>query len=127
MTVLGRPGTDPTKVLARAPVPPLPYVLPWELGVALWSCNVANVANLGGGHPIAGQKDTFRIYFGGADTVLGSAVFTVKLAPKSGRFSCSADAGGLKQCLPSNSSSAVGFASFDACEAACLPKAVTDL
>ena len=47
------------------------YTLDWEQGKAPWSCNVANVANLGGGHPIAGQKDTFRIYFGGADTVLG--------------------------------------------------------
>jgi predicted GH43/DUF377 family glycosyl hydrolase len=113
-------GSDPTKVLARSSVPPLPYTLPWERGVEPWSCNVANVANLGGGHPIKGLKDTFRIYFGGADTVLGSAIVSVELAPKAGHFTCDTDAGGLKQCLPSNSSGSGVFASFDACEAACV-------
>lgn len=41
-------GKDPTVVLARSSVPPLPYTLPWMKGVKPWSCNVANVANLGG-------------------------------------------------------------------------------
>jgi len=42
-------GTDPTVVLARASVPPLPYTLPWEAGVRpTWPCNTRHVSNLGG-------------------------------------------------------------------------------
>jgi hypothetical protein len=40
---------DPSIVLARASVPPLPYTLPWEAGVRpAWPCNTRHVSNLGG-------------------------------------------------------------------------------
>jgi len=117
-------GADPTRVLARAQVPPLPYTLPWEVGTRpLWPCNTRNVANLGGGHAVPGPNplgdgdDLFRVYFGGADAVVGSALISVKLAPASGRFSCSASGGaGLGQCVPAANGA---FASYAACAAAC--------
>ena len=71
-------GTDPTVVLQRSATPPLPYTHPWQRGnVPPWTCNVALVSNLGGGHPIAGKPDAFRVYFGGADAVVGTATVTV--------------------------------------------------
>ena len=71
-------GTDPTQVLGRATTPPLPYTLPWEKGnVPPWTCNCPLVSNLGGGHPIPGKKDEFRIYLGGADAVVGTATVAV--------------------------------------------------
>lgn len=74
-------GTDPTQVLSRATTPPLPYTHAWQKGnVPPWTCNVALVSNLGGGHPIAGQKDSFRVYFGGADAVVGTATVTVTVS-----------------------------------------------
>ena len=60
-------GDDPTKVLARASVPPMPYTLPWEIGTAPWPCNTPHVTNLGGGHPTE-NKDEFRVYLGTQDT-----------------------------------------------------------
>ena len=39
-------------------------------------CNVANVAFLEAAHPTE-EKDTFRVYFGGADAVIGTAVIKV--------------------------------------------------
>ena len=73
-------GSDPTHVLARAEEPPLPFTLPWQQGVAPFACNVPNVTNWGGGHAIAGRKDdAFRVYYGGADAVVGSAVVTVSV------------------------------------------------
>uniref|UniRef100_A0A7S3ANE2 Uncharacterized protein n=1 Tax=Haptolina ericina TaxID=156174 RepID=A0A7S3ANE2_9EUKA len=74
-------GSDPTQVLQRAQVPPMPFTLPWEKGIPPWGCNVPLVTNLGGGHAIPSQKpaeDKFRLYFGGADAVVGTAVATVR-------------------------------------------------
>ena len=74
-------GTDPAIVLERATTPPMPFVLPWEVGTPPWPCNVPRVTNLGGGHPVA--KDEFRVYFGGADAVVGTALVSVTIQPKS--------------------------------------------
>lgn len=116
-------GSDPTQVLARAEVPPLPYVLPWEAGTRPhWPCNTRNVANLGGGHPVSGPNpfggdDLFRVYFGGADAVVGSALISVKLAPTNGSFSCATEGGlNLGQCVPTPAGK---FGSYSACTAGC--------
>eukprot|EP00966_Prymnesium_polylepis_P156851 3624139-Prymnesium_polylepis.1 len=75
-------GRDPRRVLQRAQVPPMPYTLPWERGDTPWECNVPLVTNLGGGHAIASPAhgDRFRLYFGGADAVVGTAVASVQSA-----------------------------------------------
>ena len=110
-------------MLARASVPPLPYTLPWEAGVRPWPCNRLHVSNLGGGHPVDGPNpmggdDLFRVYFGGADAVVGSALISVKLAPLSGKFRCERQSGtGLSQCVPDASGG--GVAGFAACNASC--------
>ena len=130
-------GNDPTKVLARSVVPPMPYTLPWEHGTTPWKCNTANVANLGGGHAVG--VDLFRIYHGGADLVTGTALVSVDIVPKAGNFSCVADVGGLSQCLPTNTTEPTPtpppipgagiatrwptFPSFDACVKSCIPAA----
>ena len=67
-------------------------------------------------NPLGGD-DLFRVYFGGADAVVGSALISVKLAPTSGRFSCSASGGaGLGQCVPTANGT---FGTYSACAAAC--------
>ena len=68
-------GSDPTQVIQRAETPPMPWRLPWERGDPPWRCNVPLVTNLGGGHALGG--DRFRLYFGGADAAMGTAVATV--------------------------------------------------
>jgi hypothetical protein len=50
-------------------------------GDAPYTCNVANVAFLEAAHPVPGQTDTFRVYFGGSDAVIGSAIVTVSPLP----------------------------------------------
>ena len=124
-------GTDPTQVLARSVVPPMPYTLPWEHGVTPWKCNTANVANLGGGHPVG--VDLFRIYHGGADLVTGTALVSVDIVPTAGNFSCVAEAaaqqiggsgGGntLSECVPTTpSSKGPVFPSYSACVTVCVP------
>ena len=74
-------GTDPSKVLARAPVSLWkPDTLPWMAGTAPYTCNVPQVAFLEAAHP-AGTADQFRVYFGGADAVLGTALVGVERVP----------------------------------------------
>ena len=73
-------GDVPSKILARATEPL------WSAQKASWMtgqppshCNVPNVAFLEAAHPVAGQPDTFRVFFGGADAVIGTAVVKVEL------------------------------------------------
>ena len=74
-------GNDPTKILARAPASLFtPADEPWMEGKAPYTCNVPQVAFLEAAHPAG--LDQFRLYFGGADTVIGSAM--VKLEKVSG-------------------------------------------
>ena len=116
-------GKDPSVVLARAAVPPLPYTMPWEAGLRpTWPCNTPHVSNMGGGHAVGGPNpmggdDLFRVYFGGADAVVGSALISVKLAPVGGKFRCEKQQGGLSQCVPDDQ----GVAGFAACNASCGP------
>ena len=71
-------GKDPTKILARAQQPLWsPARETWMVGVPPALCNVHNVAFLEAAHPTA-NKDEFRVYFGGADTVIGTAVIKVR-------------------------------------------------
>lgn len=93
-------GADPSIVLARADEPLLSPTLPWEEGVApyvhtytcslrkllmyaigcicRWTCNVQNVVFLEGAQPTE-QPDVFRVFFGGADAVVGTALIAVKM------------------------------------------------
>ena len=67
-----------------------------------------------------GGDDLFRVYFGGADAVVGSALISVKLAPLSGKFRCDRQADtGLSQCVPDASGGIPG--GFAACNASCGP------
>ena len=47
-------------------------------GKAPFTCNVDNVAFLEAAHP-TNNKDEFRVYFGGSDTVVGSAVIKISV------------------------------------------------
>ena len=72
-------GEDSSKIIARAPEPLWsPQRYSWMTGSAPSFCNVANVAFLEAAHPTA-ERDTFRVYFGGADAVIGSVVVRVTL------------------------------------------------
>ena len=70
-------GSNLEQIIARAPEPLWsPQREPWMEGKTPYSCNVANVAFLEAAHPTE-EKDTFRVYFGGADTVVGTALVQV--------------------------------------------------
>eukprot|EP00698_Gefionella_okellyi_P004417 TRINITY_DN14077_c0_g1_i1.p1 TRINITY_DN14077_c0_g1~~TRINITY_DN14077_c0_g1_i1.p1 ORF type:complete len:363 (-),score=69.96 TRINITY_DN14077_c0_g1_i1:261-1349(-) len=72
-------GADPSQVLARAEDPLLSPDALWERGVSPWTCNVPRVVFLEAAAPTE-LPDVFRIYFGGADAVVGSAVVKVTAA-----------------------------------------------
>jgi len=73
-------GDDPSRILARASEPLWsPQRASWMTGQSPSYCNVANVAFLEAAHPVSGQPDTFRVFFGGADAVVGTAVVKVDL------------------------------------------------
>ena len=68
-------GSDLSQIISRAPAPLWnPDKEPWMAGMPPYTCNVANVSFLEAAHPVAGLTDTFRVYFGGSDAVIGSAV-----------------------------------------------------
>ena len=56
--------------------------MPWMAGTPPELVNVANVAFLEAAHP-TGKTDEFRVYFGGADTVVGTALIQVTVPKKS--------------------------------------------
>lgn len=70
-------GADPTNILARSEEPLLAPQFAWEQGLAPYTCNVPNVVFLEAAHPVG--KDTFQVYFGGADNTIGSAIIEVVL------------------------------------------------
>lgn len=73
-------GNDPSKILARAPQSLwTPTDQPWMAGTAPYTCNVPQVAFLEAAHPLGG--DRFRVYFGGADAVVGSAIVSFARSP----------------------------------------------
>jgi predicted GH43/DUF377 family glycosyl hydrolase len=76
-------GSDPTKIIAQASKPLFePTKEVWMTGhpstpAAPVVCNTAEVAFVEAAHPIG--KDLFRVYFGGADAVVGTAVVQVSV------------------------------------------------
>ena len=69
-------GTDPTQVVARSIYPLLSPDFLWEQGFDPWTCNVQNVIFVNSIVPTE-TVDVFRVYFGGASAVVGSAVIQV--------------------------------------------------
>lgn len=76
-------GQHPQRIIAQAQKPLLdPTWAVWMAGHPSSPthpvvCNTAEVAFVEAAHPIVGHKDLFRIYFGGADAVVGTAVVQV--------------------------------------------------
>lgn len=78
-------ASDPSRIVQRATQPLWsPQEADWMRGVPPASCNVPNVAFVQAAHPITRSTarrteavDSFRVYFGGADAVVGTAVITV--------------------------------------------------
>ena len=73
-------GSDPTKIVAQAAKPLWsPERAPWMMGAAPALCNVPNVAFVEACVPTGRRPDEFRLFFGGADAVVGSAVVRIEL------------------------------------------------
>eukprot|EP00759_Apiculatamorpha_spiralis_P057405 PhF_6_TR8638/c0_g1_i2/m.13492/K20885/K20885; beta-1,2-mannobiose phosphorylase / 1,2-beta-oligomannan phosphorylase len=66
-------GTDPTKLIHRSSSPMLSPIFGWQLGTAPFECNVQCVVFLEAVAPVQGQVDTFDVWFGGSDAVIGTA------------------------------------------------------
>lgn len=76
-------GADPTRIVAQASAPLFEAARePWLTGNAPYTCNVPNVAFVEAAvaEPSSGP-DTFRIYFGGADSVVGTALVQLSADP----------------------------------------------
>eukprot|EP00911_Craspedida_sp_UC1_P002798 UC1_evm4s2046 len=70
-------GSNLTQIIARAPKPMWdPSLTPWMTGDAPYYCNAPRVAFVEAAHP-TGVENEFRLYFGGADTVTGSAIVRI--------------------------------------------------
>jgi predicted GH43/DUF377 family glycosyl hydrolase len=70
-------GTDPTQILQRASNFLLAPTRAWEIGAAPAACNVGNVVFLEAVAAVDGMPDTFDVWFGGSDAVVGTARFAV--------------------------------------------------
>ena len=73
-------GQNPALVLQRAPVPLISPTRDWELGVAPAQCNVGCVVFLEAATPVLGQPNTYDVYFGGSDAVIGTARVKISIA-----------------------------------------------
>jgi predicted GH43/DUF377 family glycosyl hydrolase len=73
-------GQDPRIIKQRSERPLLTPAFTWELGTEPYTCNVPNVIFLEAAARIDDQTDTFQVYFGGADAVIGSAIVQVVVA-----------------------------------------------
>lgn len=71
-------GTDPTVIKQRSEVPILSPIYNFEYGVSPYTCNVPNVIFLEAARQI--DIDTFEVYFGAADSSIGSAVIRVSFS-----------------------------------------------
>ena len=71
---------DPTVIKQRSEVPLLTPEFAWELGTLPYTCNVPNVVFLEAAHRVCNKTDTFQVYFGGADAVIGTATVQVVVA-----------------------------------------------
>lgn len=73
-------GQNPGNILQRATEPLLtPDGLPWAMGVSPYTCNVDNVVFLEAAYSVG--PDIFRVYFGGSDATIGTALFKVSISP----------------------------------------------
>jgi predicted GH43/DUF377 family glycosyl hydrolase len=70
-------GSDPTQILQRSETPILSPTRDWEIGSYPAECNVANVVFLEAAAPVDGMIDTYDVWFGGSDAVVGTARFRV--------------------------------------------------
>ena len=71
-------GNDPSRIIAQAEAPLWsPQRADWMTGAAPALCNVPNVAFVSAAQPTE-RRDTYRVYFGGADAVVGTAVVEVR-------------------------------------------------
>jgi predicted GH43/DUF377 family glycosyl hydrolase len=70
-------GKDPSVIKQRSSEPLLTPQYAWELGTLPYTCNVPNVVFLEAARRSDTKTDTFEVYFGGADAVIGSAVVQV--------------------------------------------------
>jgi predicted GH43/DUF377 family glycosyl hydrolase len=73
-------GSDPTKIIQRCEQPLLSPELPWEIGTQPYPGLTPNVVFLQGWKQVADQKDTFLVFYGGADSVVGVALVTVAIS-----------------------------------------------
>jgi len=70
-------GTDPTKIIQRSNVPILTPTLPWETGHSTTGLKLTpNVVFVQSMIPLS-KKDTFLIFYGAADSVIGAAEISV--------------------------------------------------
>ena len=72
-------GTNVSHIVQRADAPMLSPVEGWEWGTAPFECNVGAVAFLEAAAPVDGEVDTFDLWFGGSDAVVGTARVKVAL------------------------------------------------
>ena len=68
-------GADPTSIKQRSETPLFSPVMSWEKGEEPYTCHAPNVVFLEAARPLG--DDVFEVYFGGADAVIGSAIFEV--------------------------------------------------
>ncbi|KAJ3425647.1 hypothetical protein M0813_27613 [Anaeramoeba flamelloides] len=68
---------DPTKILQRSDTPIMSPKLGWEIGEKPWLGLTPNVVFIEGMKPLGNDK--FLIFYGGADSVVGTAEITVKI------------------------------------------------
>jgi predicted GH43/DUF377 family glycosyl hydrolase len=70
-------GIDPTLIKQRSEFPLLSPMYDFEFGIAPYTCNVPNVIFLEAARQI--DVDTFEVYFGAADSAIGSAIIQVEI------------------------------------------------
>lgn len=70
--------SNPGNILQRSATPLFDASgLPWALGVPPYTCNVPDVIFLEAAVQLG--PDVFRVYFGGSDAVVGTALFKVSI------------------------------------------------
>jgi len=71
-------GKDPTKILARSDEPILTPELAWEVGTTPPLGLVPRVVFLEGAKALGNNR--YLVFYGGADSVVGSAIVEVSMA-----------------------------------------------
>jgi predicted GH43/DUF377 family glycosyl hydrolase len=72
-------GNNPTNILQRCTQPILSPQLPWEIGTNPWLGLTPNVVFLEA-IAVTSTPNTFLVFYGAADSVVGSATITVTLS-----------------------------------------------